>query len=140
MFQLTPLTVAVASAAGTGFVALIYKIGEKIVDAVIAHKKLTLTDKRQLADEVIKICTEGDSHAYQEAQGSDRHILYIANQLGVFDKQAENDLRLYQSLWALAYGIIQRNTPGDTEFYRELEEKARAVSDRLLLLAKKWKR
>lgn len=138
--QLTPITIAIASAAGTGFFTLIYKIIEKVLDNLITHRKLISTDKRELADELIKICTEGDRKGFQKRANDGQHILYIANQLGIFDENTEKDLREYQLLWELAAGAIQRNAQGDLEFYRELETKARAKSDSLLKLARRWKK
>ncbi len=138
--QTTLAAIAIASAAGSGFFTLIYKIIEKLLEAILAHRSLITTDKRQIADEIIKICTEGDRKAFQKKANDGQHIIYIANQLSVFNQDAEKNLREYQLLWELAAGTIQRKAPGDIEFYRELETKARIKSDNLLNLARKWKK
>lgn len=133
-------SIALSSAAGAGLFTLIYKIAEKIFDNYLAHGSLVTSDKRQIADEIIKICSEGDRKAFQKNAKDGQNILYIARQVGVFNENAEKDLKEYQLLWELAAATIQRRKSENLQFYRELAQRAREKRDVLLKLAKSWKK
>lgn len=132
--------IIIGSAAGSAFITIIFKIIEKLWDRHLDHGRLIDTDKRQIADALIKICAEGDRKHFQKNAKDGQNIVYTANQIAIFDEQAGKDLREYQILWELAVTFIQRKAPGDLEAYRELEAKAIVKRDLLLELAGRWKK
>lgn len=138
--SLTTTNIIIGSAAGSGIITIIFKIIEKLWDRHIDHEKLIYTDKRQLADALIKICAEGDRKHFQKNAKDGQNIVYVANQIAIFDEISGKDLLEYQILWDLAVTFFQRRAPGDIEAYQGLTAEAIIKRDGLLKLARKWKK
>lgn len=131
MFELTPITVAIAAAIGTATVTLIFKVFEKGIDTYFDKWKLNTLDKRQLAHEVIKIHTEGlNSEWYNQPSDYDKYML-TANEIEGFDVKQESFTSPENPV---------KQTKEDKEFCKQLREEAQGLGDHILKTAHKWKR
>lgn len=91
--------VFLASVAGSGLFQLLYKIIEKVVDEWLADKKQKKSNKRELADQVIKICSEASSSKYSTPPRDREHIKYVAYKLESIDQKLSDDLLWYLREW-----------------------------------------
>lgn len=149
MFELTPITVAIAAAIGTATITLIFKVFEKGIDTYFDKWKLNRLDQRELAHEVIKIHTEGsNSEWYNMPADYDKYML-TANEIEGFDPQTADELRQYLAIWYI-HALKQESfaapekpvkpTKDDKEFCKQLREEAQGLGGHILKTAHKWKR
>ena len=100
------------------------------------------TDKRSLADEVIKICTEASVCNYTAHPRDGEHIYYIMNQLAAIDTKATKYLEELHSSWIILSSMTRYAnyfTREDNEFIILQQRRAKEKSDALLKIVYKWK-
>jgi len=132
MNELTPLSVGIASAIGTGLVTLIYKIFEKVIDAKLQEWGLLREDKRKIADDIIAICADGQEKQYRQAPDNEKKIYVILNQLESMESSILSEFVHFYNLWITTYtvsanGLESKETK---EFIKELikdTEKSRKI-------------
>jgi polyhydroxyalkanoate synthesis regulator phasin len=132
MNELTPLSVGIASAIGTGLVTLIYKIFEKVIDAKLQEWGLLREDKRKIADDIIAICADGQEKQYRQAPDNEKKIYVILNQLESMGSSILAEFVHFYNLWITTYtvsanGLESKETK---EFIKELikdTEKSRKI-------------
>lgn len=125
--------------------AVVMKLGNKLVDEYFKERENKRKRKRNLAKDVIAICTEGASVGYNAMPGSQRHIQYVAGQIEGLDKTIADDLRKYLGLWVIC--AIQQ-TPGpyekknptkeDIEFCASLQRDAAVLENSILERVRRW--
>ncbi|HYK08031.1 MAG TPA: hypothetical protein VEW42_00855 [Candidatus Eisenbacteria bacterium] len=122
MNQLTPLTVGIASAIGTGLITLIYKIFEKVIDAKLQQWGLLREDKRKIADDIIAICADGQEKEYRQAPENEKKIYVILNQLESMESSILSEFVHFYNLWITTYTVSANgsDTKDTREFIREL--------------------
>lgn len=143
----TTINITIFIAGGViGIIAtIITKFGNKFVDEYFKQRENKRKRQRKLAKEILAICTEGSTVAYNAMPGSQRHIQYIAAQVEGLDKTIADDLRRYLGLWVLC---AIRQTPGpyenknpsaeDIEFSTSLQRQAMVLEDSILERGRKW--
>lgn len=127
------------------FLTLITKFGSKFINEYFNKQEAVQKKKRRLAEEVIAICTEGSTVAYNVMPGSQRHIHYIASQIEGLDKSIADDIRRYLGLWVLC-AIRQTPSPyenknpskEDIEYSVSLQRQAVVLDDSILERVRKW--
>lgn len=124
---------------------IITKFGSKFIDEYFSEREARCKKKRKLADEIIAICTEGSTVAYNAMPGSQRHIHYIASQVEGLDKTIADDLRKYLGLWVICAiqqtpGSYEKKNPSreDIEFCQSLQRQAMVLEDSILERARRW--
>ncbi len=126
--------VFVASAVGSGFFQLIYKIAEKIFDEWLADKKQKKSSQRELADQVIKICSEASSSKFSHPPRDTEQIKYVAYKLESIDGKLSDDLLWYLYKWQ----DFSQNKHQPSEkilLYREIMK----IQTRMKARIKRWK-
>ncbi|OGH04034.1 MAG: hypothetical protein A2W22_00195 [Candidatus Levybacteria bacterium RBG_16_35_11] len=125
--------------------ALITKFCNRLIDDYFKEKETKRKKKRKLASQVIEICTEGSSVAYNVMPGSQRHVQLVSAQIEGLDKSIADSLRAYLGLWVLC---AMRQTPGpyenknptveDIKFAGNLQREAKIIEDSILKYVRKW--
>lgn len=144
-FTTINVTIFIAGGAIGVIATIITKLGNKFVDEYFKERENKRQKQRKLAKEILGICTEGSSVAYNAMPGSQRHIQYIAAQVEGLDKTIADDLRKYLGLWVIC--AIQQ-TPGpyekknptkeDIEFCASLQRDAAVLENSILERARMW--
>lgn len=97
-------------------------------------------DRRNLALEVIKICTEGSTTGWNIKQRDIEHIYYIARLLKIQDEKASQLFDLCISNWSLN-AIRQDRTEAtkeNIEFSIKLQNEAQEACEKLVELVGRW--
>jgi hypothetical protein len=145
--QTLAIIVAIFSLIGTGVSNLIFKIFGNAIDLQFDKWKLLYADKRQWADEIIKIYTEGSSAGWNQVPRNYEHIVWLSNQIEGFDKKTAQDLRQCAGYWFIN-SLKQKSATGgipptpsneDMEFCLKLQKDADSLGNTLLKTAHKWK-
>lgn len=143
----TTINITFFIAGGTigAVLTIITKFGSKLIDEYFNKREAIQKKKRKLAEEIITICTEGSTVAYNTMPGSQRHIHYIASHAEGLNKSIADDIRKYLGLWALC---AIRQTPGpyenknpskeDIEFSVNLQRQAAVLEDEILKRVRAW--
>lgn len=84
------------------------KVMDKLIDNFFHAQRIKLEDKRTLASEVLKICSEGEQSKWSKNPKDPDHIRYVAAQIDIIDQIMGNTLRGYLNSW---------------EFYSSMNEK-----------------
>lgn len=135
------------SAIGSGGVTLLFKILEKLFDEWLANKRLTIGDKRKLADEVVRLCAEARTTGFNVKPRVYEHVLFIAQQVGVFDREMGEAMEVFARTW-YACGVLQdirgkNEKPDDIDkriaSCRKLRETAEEKCELLLSNVSAWK-
>ena len=106
------LNIFIASAAGTGFFTLIYKLIEKFIDYKFESHRSELLTKQQLIDEVIKICSEARQAGFNLAPRSYEHVVYIANKLKLRNEELGKLMETFSMNWTMC-GKLQSGEFGN---------------------------
>lgn len=150
--QINPFLVFIS---GLGLGGLILKILENVlgksIEAWWSKQKTVHEDKRYLADEIIKICTEGSINAWKKRPRSQEHIHYIANHVEGFNKKLADKIRSYLGIWMLHF-LRQENLKivnakgmesqyhDEIQFLHKLQQDAKELEDEILVETYKLKR
>lgn len=97
-------------------------------------------DRRNLALEVIKICTEGSTTGWNVKQRDIEHVYYIARLLKIEDDEASKLFDRCISNWSLN-AIRQEYTEatrGNIEFSIKLQKEAQEACEKLIEKVGKW--
>lgn len=86
---------------------LILAYGERLKE--FFHKrKLLIGDKRAIADEVIRICVEGESSTWSKLPRELEHVLYVEHCLrGINEELAKEFKKLYGKWYDKALTILE---------------------------------
>ncbi len=123
-----------------GGVVIYYLKG--LIDNHFKKTVQTRSDKRDLAKEIIAICTEAESSNYQKPARNREHVIGLANNSLAYDSYLEDLIRKYDTVWFITANVFNR-TPrplGQIEFYRELEKEASHLSKDIKQIVNKWLR
>lgn len=123
---------------------MITKFGHGFVDEYFDKRKVRREKKRELAKEIIAICTEGAGVGYNALPSSQEHIQYIASRVEGLDKLTAENLREYLGLWFVC--AIRQTDPhenknpsqGDIEYCANLQKRAKSLEDLILGKVRKW--
>lgn len=144
---ITTINITIFLAGGTVGVilVLITKFGNRLIDEYFKERDIKRKKERKLANQVIEICTEGSSVAYNAMPGSQRDIQLVSAQIEGLDKSIADDLRAYLGLWVLC---AIRQTPGpyenknptveDVVFAGDLQRNAKIIEDSILERVRRW--
>lgn len=91
----------IAALAGTGVFTFLFKIGEKIYDEYSLDKRNKKLSKSQLADEIIKICSEAKSSEFKTEPRSYEHVVFISNKANIYDPAVGKMLNNLATKWIL---------------------------------------
>jgi len=91
----------IAAVAGTGVFTFLFKIGEKIYDEHLLDKRNRKLSKSELADEVIKICSEAKSSDFKMSPRNFEHVVFIINKASVYDPNVGKMLDDLATTWSL---------------------------------------
>ena len=144
-FTTINITIFIAGGVGGIIATIITKFGNKFVDEYFKERENKRKRQRKLAKEILAICTEGSTVAYNAMPGSQRHVQYIAAQVEGLDKTIADDLRKYLGLWVLCAirqtpGPYENKSPstGDIKFCTDLQRQATVLENSILDRARKW--
>lgn len=129
------------TAAATSASKLIILLVQKLLDIIHQRLLIRLQDKRNLALEVIKICTEGSTTGWNIKSRDIEHVYYIARLLEGIDKKASELFNSCVSSWLLN-AIRQEHaeaTRENIEFSIELQKKAQDACEKLIKIVSKWR-
>ena len=130
------ITVAVTSAS-----KLIILLVQKICDIIYQRWLIRFQDKRNLALEVIKICTEGSTTGWNTKPRDMEHIYYIATLLEGQDEKASKLFDSCISNWAL--NVTRQEhveaTKKNIQFSKELRKEAQDARKELVKIMSKWR-
>lgn len=125
---------------------ILTKLGTSLIDDYFKKTEAMWKRKNRLADQIMEICTEGSSVAFNAMPGNQRHIQHLANLIEGIDKSVADDLRKYLGLWALC---AIRQTPGpylnknptsdDIEFCTNIQRQATVLENNILSRIRKWR-
>ncbi len=144
-FTTISITIFIAGGALGVFLTLFTKFGNNFIDEYFHKREARLKKRRELAEQIIAICTEGSTVAYNAMPGDQRHIHSIASQSEVFDKSVADDIRKYLGLWVLCAikqtpGPYENKNPSkeDIEFCANLQRQASVLDDSILERVRGW--
>lgn len=133
-----------ASAAGTAFIQFLYQIVGKLFDEWRLETQRKRSEKRVLADEAIKICTEASSKAYSVPARDSERVIYVITQLESIDQNLSTNLELFYSTWQI-YASENRRigqrvaTTEEIQFGLELQKRAEDFRKKIIKSANKLK-
>ncbi|HCQ31014.1 TPA: hypothetical protein DIU27_01335 [Candidatus Collierbacteria bacterium] len=138
------LNLALYSVAATAGVVTAYKLVELVFNHLLntLHFKWVtkFKDRRSLAIEVIKICTEGSTHGWSVTPRNIEYVYFISR---LIERQNRDALAFYNELissWNLN-SLLQNTTPATQEnvkFCQKLQSIAKDATDNLLKVVNKW--
>ena len=131
--------------AGGFLLSMVTRFGYGFVDEYFDKRKVRREKRRELAKEIIVICTEGAGVGYNAMPGSQRHIQYIASQAAGLDRSIADDLRAYLGWWVACAagqtpGPYENRNPsqGDVERCANLQKHAKSSEDSILERVRGW--
>lgn len=140
------ITIISGSAIGSGFILLFFKIVEKWFDEIFAHNRLAYTDRRALADEVIRLCSEAKHAEFNVKPRSYEHVMFIANKVRVEDEKVGKIMEEFATAWMLCgqlqskQQILGIDEETIISVCGHIKETARINYEELLRMIKKWKK
>lgn len=112
---------------------------EKLIDYWHRKRLARYNDKRNLADKVLQICTEGSVTGWSVKPREMEHIIYISRLLKIKDKNARALYDECISRWCLnASRREQSATPENIKFSDELQKEAQIASEKLEEVVSNW--
>ena len=111
------------------------------IDNRISRGNVKWNEKRQVAEDLILILSEGDSHAYQRNPENMTKISEVAMKLSHYDEKMSESLNKYVIYWSVAAGyyLMEPKIFEVLNSYREFEKKAHLESRKLNKYAKALK-
>lgn len=130
-----------AAAGGTAASKLVILLVNEFVKVIHERWLMRFKDKRNLAIEVIKICTEGSTLGWNVRPRDIEHIYYIARLLGGFDKKTSKLFDRCIGNWSLnaIKQEKQATTPENIKFGLELQKGAQSACEEIIKIISKWK-
>lgn len=161
--QATPLTAPMLAQSnplitfflGLGIGGFVLKVVEmmlgKGIEEWLGKRKISQQERRDLADQIIKICTEGSIGAWRKRPRDEEHVNYIANQVEGINKNLADMLRRYLGIWVLHFlrkehlesvnaNKLDAQYQNEVQYLGELERDAKMLEDRILVSAHKLKK
>jgi hypothetical protein len=119
---------------------------QQLIAEFFGNRRRKSIDKRSLADEVIKICTEASVNNYTTKSRKEEHVFYIMNQLAAVDTKATKYLEELVSSWLYCSSMPSPSTfvrrgdyQADYAFMIDQQKRAIEKSEALLKIVYKWK-
>jgi hypothetical protein len=114
---------------------------QKIIDIMYRKWLTRFHEKRNLALEIIKICTEGSTTGWNIKPRNMEHIYYIARLLTARDKNAGKFFDDCISGWSLNAIKQERSsaTKENIEFCIELQKRAQNACEKTVDIVNKWR-
>ena len=115
---------AIGAAVGTLVVGLVKDWFGEFVGERFKIRWVHRTEKKELADQVVKICTEGEQCGWNIRPRSYEHMLFISNKLMGLNKGLAGKLQVYIGKWVLN-AVMQEKMPaseGNVEFCVKLQK------------------
>lgn len=137
------LQVFFASAVGTAFVGFIFKLGEMVIQSRIERSNETYKDRKELAEQLITACIEGQSISFTRFPRNIEHLYSIAEKVKAEDKKMGKIVNTFISTWQVCASRHQGKTHLTTEevkFVTTLQLDGREACGMLLKTAHKWKK
>lgn len=132
------------SMAATAGIVSTYKLLEMAFDQLLKmfHFRWVtkFKDRRELAVEVIKLCTEGSTHGWNVKPRDIEHVYFISRLVEREDKKALAFFNELVSSWSLN-SLLQNTTPAtkeNIEFCQKLQNLAKDATDNLSKIVNKW--
>ncbi len=132
-----------ASAVGTAFVGFIFKLGEMVIQNRIARSNESFKDRKELAEQLIVACIEGQSTSFTIYPRSMEHLYSIAEKVNAEDKKMGDVMNTFLSTWQVCahhHSGKTHLTPEEVQFVTTLQKDGREASTTLLNTAHKWKK
>jgi len=98
-----------ASASGTAVITFILKTLDRVVDEWRAKVGDSRKAKQELADEIVKICSEGASHHHTTLPRDQEHIKYVAYKAKYFNTKIYEDILAYLRTWVEHATLCDKN-------------------------------
>jgi hypothetical protein len=138
------INLALYSIAATTGAITAYKFMEMAFDQLlkILHFRwiTKFKGRRELATEIIKLCTEGSTHGWNIKPRDIEYVYFISRLIERENKTALAFFNELVSSWNLN-ALLQKTSPATNEnvkFCQKLQNLAKAATDNLLKIVNKW--
>lgn len=132
---------------GSALGAFLFKVIEKFIDEYLANRRISTTDKRALADEVVRLCAEAKKADFNTKPREYENVLYISHKVKLIDEKIGKLMEDLARTWMLCSQL--QSGEEDLGFADEkellsvchkLQEVAEQNCEKLITMVAKWKR
>ncbi len=130
-----------ASALGGLAVKLLDVVWDNYVSEWFEKRKLSSSDKRAMADAIIKLCAEGNASEYKKLPEDEKSIYVLINQLESLGSPVSGKLAEFHSLWITVHTLVEfADISEGRDFLNDMIKETDKQRKLLLRAVGKWKK